>query len=67
MFNYLDLNYKEEFEAIRNQDIQILHWRGFDSKRKRCTLVMRYNGKAKEDREFNDENGNPLIFVYSKG
>jgi len=28
---------------------------------------MRYNGKGKENREFNDENGDPLIFVYSKG
>ena len=27
MFNYLDQYYKEEFDAIRNQDIQVLHWR----------------------------------------
>ena len=44
-----------------------MHWRQFDSKRKRNTLVMRYKSKDGTDRAYHDENGKPLVFIYSKG
>ena len=65
MFNHLNEHYQKEFNKIRAESIQVLHWRQFDTKRKRQTIIMKYiNNK---ERNMNGNREAPMVYIFSKG
>jgi magnesium-transporting ATPase (P-type) len=40
ILKYLNNHHKEEFDKVRKERIGVLHWKQFNSARKRTTLVM---------------------------
>jgi magnesium-transporting ATPase (P-type) len=72
-------NFENDYVRLSQKKITVLHWQGFDSDRKRSTIIMqeKRNEEYKSESDLNagqssDENdGAPpppdRVFIYSKG
>ena len=72
-------NFEKDYKELSKMKIKVLHWKGFDSDRKRSTIIMQEKPRDEKNNESDlnanqssDENdGAPpppdRVFIYSKG
>ena len=63
-------HFKDEYNKLRDSHIEVLHWKSFNSHRKKSTIVMRNKVKRKNETDGKivyEVDKDDTVYIYSKG
>ena len=67
LLKHLMDNFEDQYKKHRDSHIEVLHWKCFNSSRKKSTIVMRYKTSKTLDGKVVHQIEDDTVYIYSKG